>query len=418
MEVAAVKKRSVVFICGYEIAPPDVHHRRFGRELPVFEAAWNVKSELSPCSVDQDRHIGQWRLVTTGPNWRVETDYRLYWWGDLITYDFAMPDWRRLTLGFVAFFDFLFSKTILAYFRTNWRYALFFLYPYVFLMLVGAGGFYLTWRLIGWLLPWPGLWAALVGIGCVFGILKLPARPLYVGYLLGDWSFARDLVRHLRPALDARLDQFARALVGHVRDSTADEIVLVGHSLGAVQVVDVVARAKRLDPQFGAGRVPVAILTIGSSLLKIGLHPAATELKQAVREVANDPHIFWVEYQALIDIINFYKSNPVTDLGLPPCDKPVVKIARIRHMLKEATYKGLRRDFFRVHRQFVMANEQRYFYDYYMICCGPVPLPQRVAFPEGAVAAFAPDGAFDPDAVTKPPPRSGKAAAGKKGGKR
>ena len=73
-----VTKRSVVFLCGYEIAPPDVHHRRFGRELPVFEKAWNVKCEQSQCSVDPERHIGLWRLDTRGPNWRVETEYRVF----------------------------------------------------------------------------------------------------------------------------------------------------------------------------------------------------------------------------------------------------------------------------------------------------------------------------------------------------
>jgi hypothetical protein len=68
-------------------------------------------------------------------------------------------------------------------------------------------------------------------------------------------------------------------------------------------------------------------------------------------------------------------------------------------MLNPGTYKSIKRDFFRVHRQFVMGNEQRYFYDYYMICCGPVALPQRVVFHEGSVEAFDPDGSFDPAAI-------------------
>jgi hypothetical protein len=42
-----------------------------------------------------------------------------------------------------------------------------------------------------------------------------------------------------------------------------------------------------------------------------------------------------------------------------------------------------------------MGNEQRYFYDYYMICCGPLSLPTRVAYHEGAERAFAADGSFD-----------------------
>lgn len=399
MESKTVKKRDVVFVCGYEISRPEGHHRRFAKEIPAFEAAWNVKSEQSPVEFDSRTNVALWRLKTRGPNWQVDTNYYMYWWGDLIAPDFELTDRRRLWVGFAALFDFLFSGAIVEYFRTNWRYALFFLYPYVFLALVGIGGFFLTRWLIGGLVPFADLIAVAVGIVCVFGLLKLPPKPFYVGYLLNDWYFASDLVHHRRKGLDERLDGFARELVDLCRKTDADEVVVVGHSLGAVQAVDVLARAKRLDPRLGAKAAPVRLLTIGSSLLKIGLHPAAKQLREAVSQIANDPTLHWAEFQAISDIVNFYKSNPVTDLDLPPAEMPIVQIVRVKHMLKPETYSGLKRDFFRVHRQFVMANEQRYFYDYYMICCGPVPLPQRVAFHDGAVQAFAPDGSFDPSKV-------------------
>jgi transketolase N-terminal domain/subunit len=41
-----------------------------------------------------------------------------------------------------------------------------------------------------------------------------------------------------------------------------------------------------------------------------------------------------------------------------------------------------------------MGNERRYFYDYYMLCCGPLALTERVENPDRAVAAFAADGSF------------------------
>jgi predicted esterase len=261
--------------------------------------------------------------------------------------------------------------------------------------LVGFACFYLVRGAVTGLLPFADLIALIFGFACAFGLLLLPPRPFYVAYLLNDWYFAHDLVHRRRPALDDRLDGFARELTDLARKSTADEIVIVGHSLGAVQAIDVVARAKRLDPGLGRSGAPIRIMTIGSSLLKIGLHPKAAELRAAVDAVANDPNIYWVEFQAMTDIVNFYKSDPVTDLGLPRSDSPVVQIVRVKHMLKPETYNGLKRDFFRVHRQFVMGNEQRYFYDYYMMCCGPVSLDQRVVYHEGAVDAFAPDGSFD-----------------------
>lgn len=393
-----VKKRDVIFVCGYEISRPEGHHRRFAKELPLFEAAWNVKADLSPPSIDERNHTALWKLRTKGPNWEVETDYRMFWWGDIIAPDFELSNIRRFYVGWLAFLDFVLSGALIAYFRTNWRYALFFLYPYIFMAIAGFAGFYIASSLLGGGLL-ADLIAIVVGFVCAYVLVALPPKPLYIGYLLNDWYFASDLVHRRRVHLDQRLDGFARELAQAARNSNADEIVIVGHSLGAVQAIDVASRAKRLDPEFGKGRVPVRIMTIGSSLLKIGLHPKADELKAAVESVANDPDLYWVEFQAMTDIVNFYKSDPVTDLGLPAANKPIVQIVRIKHMLKPETYDGLKRDFFRVHRQFVMGNEQRYFYDYYMICCGPVALPQRVVYHEGAVDAFAPDGTFRPNAV-------------------
>jgi hypothetical protein len=403
MEPKVVKKRDVVFVCGYEISRPEGHHRRFAKELPVFEAAWNVKTELSPPVVDAKTNVSIWNLKTIGPNWQVDTDYRMFWWGDIIAPDFELSDARRLVVGFRALFDFVFSGAIIEYFRTNWRYALFFLYPYVLMALVWFGGFYVSRWLIGDSVPYSTLIAIVIGIACVFGLLKLPPKPFYVGYLLNDWYFASDLVHRRRKQLDERFDGFARDLVELCRHSKADEIVIIGHSLGAVQAIDVVDRAKRLDPEFGARGVPVRILTVGSSLLKIGLHPAAKQLRESVQAVAADPRLYWAEFQAISDIVNFYKSNPVSDLDLPPSEKPVVQIVRVKYMLKPETYAGLKRDFFRVHRQFVLANEQRYFYDYYMMVGGPVPLPERVRYHEGAVKAFAADGTFDPSVVATGP---------------
>jgi hypothetical protein len=155
----------------------------------------------------------------------------------------------------------------------------------------------------------------------------------------------------------------------------------------------VVDRALRLDPQLGAGKA-IRLVSTGSSLLKVALHPAAGWLREAVGRLANAQAIDWVEYQALVDIINVYKVDPVVALGLPATGKPLVKIIRIRLMVEEHTYRRFRLNFLRVHRQAVMGNERRYFYDYYMLCCGPLALTRWVEDPDRALAGFAADGAL------------------------
>jgi hypothetical protein len=222
-------------------------------------------------------------------------------------------------------------------------------------------------------------------------------RTVHIGYALDDWYFARDFIHRVRPQLENRLDVLAHELARLVRDSDADEIVIDGHSLGAPLSLVVLDRALQLDPQLRTGARTLHVVSTGSSLLKVALHPAAGWLREAVERVANTPAVYWVEYQALVDIINVYKVDPVVALGLPPAGKPIVKIFRIRLMVEEHTYRRFHLNFLRIHRQAVMGNERRYFYDYYMLCCGPIALRDRVEQPDWAVAAFAANGALQPD---------------------
>src|SRR5690606_33498613 len=184
-----VKKGDVIFVCGYEISRPEGHHRRFSKELPLFEAAWNVKADLSPPSVDERNHTALWTLKTKGPNWQVDTDYRMFWWGDIIAADFEMSNLRRFYVGWLAFLDFVLSGALFAYFRTNWRYALFFLYPYVLMLIAGFAAFYISRRLLAGL-PLGDFISLLIGLACAFLMVTLPPKPLYIGYLLNDWYFA------------------------------------------------------------------------------------------------------------------------------------------------------------------------------------------------------------------------------------
>ncbi len=198
----------------------------------------------------------------------------------------------------------------------------------------------------------------------------------------------------MRQPVEARLDRLARELVRLARETDADEIVIHGHSLGAPLSLAVVDRALQLDPQLGDRGKALQLVSTGSSLLKVALHPAAGWLREAVGRLADARSIYWVEYQALVDVINVYKVDPVVALGLPATGKPVVKIIRIRMMVEEHTYRRFHLNFLRIHRQAVMGNERRYFYDYYMLCCGPLRLGDWVEDPDRAVAAFAADGAL------------------------
>ena len=153
--------------------------------------------------------------------------------------------------------------------------------------------------------------------------------------------------------------------------------------------IDVLDRALRLEPRLGQDRSAVAFISVGSSIPKIGLHRAAARFRAAVERVANAPAIFWGEYQTLTDVMNFYKVDPVTDMGLKG-RSPVIRQVRVKAMLDPAAYRRIKRNLFRVHNQFVSANDRRAAYDYFMLLCGPLSAENQARSRDGGGSANPP----------------------------
>ena len=392
MEDPIVRKRCVLHLGGYEPMPPERHHYRFERELRRFEKTWSVAAKVSQPALSGDGRVASWRVETNGPNWRVETDFRLLRWDDIVAADGARPEWSRLVQGIAALADFVVTGTAFRYFYMNWRYGLFFLYPIVLLSFIADAAILIA--VLGIRFGVPPALAAVLGAAAFPVLARWPGRAVRLTYMLDDWIFARDFARRRRTELDDRIDRFARELIEQCSNPELDEIVVSGHSLGAALALLVVDRALSEDALLAQNVGRLSLLSIGSSLLKIGLHPAAGWVRTAVDRVTRAVTVNWCEYQSLVDIISFYKANPVAAMKLPPRDKPVVRTVRIRAMLQEETYRTFHGNFLRMHRQFVMGNEKRYFYDFYMICCGPVSLRTRAHLPDAAVASFGHDGTF------------------------
>jgi hypothetical protein len=268
-----IRSRLVLHFGGYDPVLPTSSYRRFMRGLERFRQTWSVISSASDPVLIAD-HRGSWDVVTKGPNWQVETQHRLFRWDDIIAEYAARPAWWRLPMGFLAFADFVAGGAFWGYLRTNWRYALFLLYPYLLLLLMMAASGY------------AGAFAASasgsVAIGIVSAVLAFVAFYLVVGrwaYLpvaLDDWIFARAYIRRRDPKLERRLDALADEIIAADSASSVDEILLLGHSLGAVLAIDVLDRALRRKPDLGSVGPRLALVTVGSSILKIGLIPCAS----------------------------------------------------------------------------------------------------------------------------------------------
>lgn len=389
---SSLVQRCVYHLGGFDPMTPETSHRRFEREIARFEPTWSVEARVGPLRIEADEAV--WTTTVTGPDWHMDSEHRLVRWDDVIDAARDRPHWRRLPEGLAALADFIWNGALWKYLRRSHRYAGFFLYPLVLLAAMAALAAYAgiwTARLSG--LPLAGVLVGLLAAGAL--VVGLGQR-LFLDHLLDDWIFARHCVYHEDPVLGPRLDRIAASIIARQAAAPEMEIVIVGHSLGAVLAVELVDRV--LARGQGEGRI--RLMTIGSSILKIGYHRRARRLREALARIGASPRLFWVEYQALNDVMNFYKRNPLVELKLPG-EGPLVRTVRFSRMLDPEAYARIKRNLFRLHCQFISGNTRRDTFDYYMLLCGPFRLEDQARSLHGAVAWLSPDGHLLPAAVAE-----------------
>ncbi len=379
--------RRVFHLSGYDPMTPAAYHGRIVRELRRFEMCWGVKA--STCDFAQDENSASWTVTVAGPGWSVTSRHDLLRWDDVIIGHRSGALLQRWWRGILAFADFARHGALVAYLRSAWRYAVFFLYPYAVMTALVAAGWLLARIVVGAGVPWPLAIAggAALTLLCIGRLVKRS----HVGHLLDDWSFATRIVRDVNPVIGPRI----KAMAGTLTETPdATPCLVVGHSLGAVLAVDMVDEA--LNAADGTRRI--GLLTLGSSILKIALHRKAHGLRARVARVASSPRVEWAEFQALNDVMNFYRSQPLEALGLAGT-APVVRLVRFRSMLEPSYYKRIKRNFFRLHCQFISGNDLRSRYDYLMTICGPFDLMALAKSPDGAQGWVGADGGLTDGAL-------------------
>jgi pimeloyl-ACP methyl ester carboxylesterase len=392
-------KRHVYHLPGYDPTDCEAQYRRFAGQLARFKRTWPVQATLSELERSNLQSRGWWTVQTNSADWRVETVHEVLLWNDIVLADFARPLLVRVVKAAAAYFDLIVTGTFFRYLEANYRYGIFFLFPLIALTIFGFAALLLACfvavlcQLAGSTDFTVGL---AIGIASFFALLQWPGRSWRVHHALDGWIFAHDYIHDRRSDINARLDLFANVILARSREEGIDEIVLVGHSLGATLALDLINRALNIDPEFARRGAAVCMLTVGASIPKFTLHPAAKRLRRAAARIAAEPSIAWAEFQARADIISFYTCNPAT---LARTDEqlsaqPVIRHVQIDQMLTPASYARHRRRYMRLHYQPVMANEKRAPYDYFMMACGPALFRNWTVSPGGLLDFLMADGSF------------------------
>ena len=399
---AVIQRRHVIYVEGYDPQGAEGYHNLFRRSFQRFLKYWPLKTSVGELRIDSDA-LAHWDIEVSGPNWQVSTRYDFLRQEQMIRANMVEPMWRQIPRALRWSLTYLFTGTLIRVYRASFQYGLA-LTLFQFLLIVWLGAAALG----GWLAAWqamhflgvPALLGGFIGFAVAIGCFKL-LQPLadrwFVVRINNHWPHLLKYARGEVSCFDRPIEAGARRLVAVARANNADEIIVVGHSGGGVIAPAVVARALELDPDLGRRGPRVVLLTPGSLMPGIGLHRGATKMRAVIERIVIEPSILWIDAQARADALNFFEFDPVSGIGIDAGTRrcnPLIWIVRFRDMLAPKFFNKLRWNLFRMHYQFIMANDMRAPYDYIMLVCGPIPVEQWARRGQETLRAFAEDATY------------------------
>jgi hypothetical protein len=410
-----IRRRHVFYVAGYDPQGVPGYHRLFRRELQRFQQLWLVQTSCGDPQLDADGLAARWQIETHGPNWQVATTYEFLRWDDLVARDLARPFFGIFLRVLYCLGENLSNGTLFRTFRAGWRFGLFYLLSIFAMTATIASAVLFAWLayfcvrnflpdfLAGAL---PALGAAIVTGVLFLALARSLCRRWLITRICAMWPWYAELAHKSRPDLQMRIGEFARRIIAKARAGDADEILVVGHSAGGTLLVPLIARALERDADFAGAGSSVIALALGSNLPLAALHPNGDDFRRAIRRVAVEPSLAWIDCQARKDVVNFQDCDMVSGLGVEigseqQCN-PLYWKVRFRDLVSAEFYPRLRWDFFRMHYQFVMANDRRAPYDYFMFVCGPVRLLDWAQDGAQTLARFAQDGSCMFDGADQP----------------
>jgi pimeloyl-ACP methyl ester carboxylesterase len=338
---------------------------------------------LKPLELDS-ADFAHWGVDLRGLNWQTSTRYDFLRLESFIRSDMAMPTLWFVLRGVLWFLGDLVSGAQYRIFRASWRFGLHLLY----------------FQLL--LLAWAAISAAIAGVlgrvaasysgsaiaGAIVAIVALVLlvfglRPIaeWTGAIqIGNcWLVLRRFCRGQSTWLDRAIEAGASDLVAAARANDADELVVIGHSSGCVVASAIMARALELDPDLGRGGPRLVLLTLGSVMPAVALHPAAQRMRNIVRQLAVAPTLSWIDCQSRKDVMCFTNFDPVDGIGLDGgMDRrnPLLWRIRFREMIAPENYGRFRWSYLRVHYQYILAGDRPAPYDYMLLVAGPAPIAE------------------------------------------
>lgn len=369
-----MKRRAVFYLEGYDPRGPSHYHGLYRDE-----AEKQAKLNGLALSVGPRRKADAVTATWTVTSDQTETLYHF------LRYDDVMRErWSKTNIALVRdIWNYAWPFTRDGVFLGTYRFA----YPFlifitmapllvIIVCLVSA----LIGLAVGLLVHWAA--GIVTAIAVLLGLFSQRERfePKLASLWIGRYcSFTSDQGRGRVPVIEERIKAFAARIADTVNKGEMDEVLLIGHSAGAQIAVAVAAEVlRRIGPE-----QRFSFLTLGNVIGTLALQPSAGAFRADLAAVAADQRAEWIDITAPSDVLCYPLVDPLEVSGMKASARtepsPKLLNAHFPRLYPPDTYKTLKRDFYRMHFQYLMAGEIAGDYDFFLITAGPLTLKERYA---------------------------------------
>lgn len=390
-----VRRRHVFFFSGFDPKGAAYYHRLYQEGAALQQQATGDSYQVGGRERTAQRHVQRWQVA-----WQpagqpagepTATTYEFLAWDDVVR-----AHWPHGVLGVawgsvLAYAAALSSGTaLLRVRRASPRTLLALVYPAVFWLLalvlgLLAGALVLqqlprAWAPAGLSALAPGAAWCLAGLAAAaigWGALRIE-RKLHTSWLLRIYRFADLWASGRLPDLEQRLDDMAERVLQRLRQADADEVLLVGYSVGSMLSASVLARVLATLGAEPAARQSVrqlAMLTLGQCVPLLGLMPRAHAFRRELAFLAATPALCWTDYSSPGDWGSFALVDPLRICRIAASGtrslEPRMLSPRFHTLFAPDEYAILRKNKRRLHLQYLMASPKAGAYDYFRLTAGP-----------------------------------------------
>ncbi len=357
-----------------------MHFERFSREMKRFRGVWDVRQKVS--NLQEEAGVATASIVTEGEGWSVGTRQVLLEWASMVPRNHRGNFWKTIVACMPLYLAHFITPAPVRYFKANWRYGLYVVYPLLMIVLFALSAALATWA-ISTLVGGIGLHVSiLLGVGLFLLMFRYVGGRYHVPMVLDVMHYTHTLATRTEPISEQRIETFASFVGGELQGQRGDEIIVTFHSTGSVFAVATMAAALRENENL-FDDIVVNMVGVGSNLLKLGLMSECDWLRDDIELLIGHPNVQWVEFYARDDILCFSGRGPDYAVDAEPSRPPISRRVRFSRMISSERYKKIKGRFFRLHRQMLLANERRYFYDFYLLTCGPQRVVDMVSREQG-----------------------------------